>query len=77
MSEKPRDENPHLDSPRDIDEDLRITIAFALSQSRLRGKPGRKWFERPNDCNIIAEEIVAHLKLSNWKFDRGPPRKPH
>jgi hypothetical protein len=42
----------------------------------LRGKPGRKWFEHPNDYQIIAKEVVAHLKLSNWKFDRGPPLKP-
>ena len=72
-----RDPNPPLDPPRDIDEDLKRTIQFALSQSKLRGKPGRKWFEHPSDAKIIAEEIVAQLKLSNFQFTHGPPRKPH
>ena len=24
-----------------------------------------------------AEQIVAHLKLSNWQFVKGPPLPPH
>ena len=26
---------------------------------------------------MVAEQIVAHLKLSNWKFTKGPPLPPH
>lgn len=77
MSDTPRDPNPPLDPPRNIEEDLRSTIEFALSKSKLRGKPGRKWFEHPSDSRIIADEIVAHLKLSNYQFALGPPRKSH
>lgn len=77
MSDTPRDPNPPIDPPRDVDEALMWTIQYALSHSKLRGKPGRKWFEHPSDSKIIAEEVVAQLKLSNWKFEVGPPRKSH
>jgi hypothetical protein len=30
-----------------------------------------------SDTKIIAEEIVAQLKLSNFQFTHGPPRKSH
>ena len=26
---------------------------------------------------MVAEQIVAHLKLSNWRFEKGPPLQPH
>ena len=26
---------------------------------------------------MVAEQIVAHLKLSNWKFEKGPPLPHH
>ena len=26
---------------------------------------------------MVAEQIVAHLKLSNWRFEKGPPLPHH
>jgi hypothetical protein len=26
---------------------------------------------------MVAERIIAHLKLSNWRFEKGPPAPPH
>lgn len=26
---------------------------------------------------IVAEQIVAHLRLANWRFEKGPPLPRH
>jgi hypothetical protein len=26
---------------------------------------------------MVAQKIVDHLKLSNWRFTKGPPSPPH
>lgn len=55
------------------DEALAHDLWFALTF-----KVGRQ--RRPLDDRereIVAQSIVEYLKLSNWKFERGPPLEGH
>ena len=55
------------------EEDLRFTIEMALLKIKIAPKPGRDETYR----RIVAQKIVDHLKLSNWKFTKGQPLPPH
>ena len=55
------------------DEDhLRFDIAFALSKLKVRAKPLDEMQRK-----MAAEQIIAHLKLSNWQFVKGAPAANH
>ena len=55
------------------DEDaLRLDIAMALSKIKTKPRGDRDATYR----RMVAEQIVAHLKRSNWQFVKGPPA-PH
>jgi hypothetical protein len=56
------------------DEDaLRLDIAMALSKIKTKPRGDREDIYR----KMVAEQIVAHLKRSNWQFVKGPPLPPH
>ncbi len=56
------------------DEDaLRLDIAMARSKIKTKPRADRDATYR----KMVAEQIVKHLKLSNWKFVKGPPLPPH
>ena len=56
------------------DDELRLSIEMALS--KIKTKP--RGAERDATYRkMVAEQIVAHLKLANWKFVKGPPSPPH
>ena len=56
------------------DEDhLRLDIAMALSKIKTKPRGDRDDIYR----KIVAEQIVAHLKLCNWQFAKGAPLPPH
>ena len=56
------------------DEDaLRLDIAMALSKIKTKPRGDRDGVYR----KMVAEQIVAHLKRSNWRFVKGPPAPPH
>ena len=56
------------------DEDaLRLDIAMALSKIKTKPRGDREGTYR----TMVAEQIVAHLKQSNWQFVKGPPLPPH
>ena len=56
------------------EEDLRLSIEMALS--KIKTKPHGA--ERDAIYRkMVAEQIVAHLKRSNWRFVKGPPLPPH
>ena len=56
------------------DEDaLRLDIAMALSKIKTKPRGDRDATYR----RMVAEQIVAHLKRSNWQFVKGPPLPPH
>lgn len=54
------------------DDDLRLSIEMALLKieetSQRRDDIYRK---------MVAEQIVAHLKRANWRFEKGPPLPSH
>lgn len=53
------------------DEYLLLDITFALSRSPFRIKS-----QRPEHLEIVATDILKHLKLANWRFERNPPVEP-
>ena len=56
------------------DEDaLRLDIAMALSKIKTKPRGDGDGVYR----KMVAEQIVAHLKLSNWQFIKGPPQPLH
>jgi hypothetical protein len=58
------------------DEEIFVyNIAFALSRA-LPAKYSNR-IEREEEIKRIAKAIADHLKLTNWKIQKGPPLKPH
>ena len=56
------------------EDELRLSIEMALS--KIKTKP--RGAERDAIYRkMVAEQIVAHLKLGNWRFVKGPPLPPH
>jgi hypothetical protein len=55
------------------EEDLRFTIEMALLKIKIASKRDRDETYR----RMIAQKIVNYLKLSNWRFVKGPPAPPH
>ena len=56
------------------DEDaLRLDISMALSKIKTKPRGDRDDVYR----KMVAEQIVAHLKLSNWQFVKGTPAPHH
>ena len=56
------------------EDELCLDIAMALSKI----KPKPRGAERDaTHGRMVAEQIMKHLKLSNWKFVKGPPLKAH
>jgi hypothetical protein len=55
------------------DEHLVFDLMFALSKIKTKPRGDRDSTYR----RMVAEQIVAHLKLSNWKFEKGSPLPPH
>ena len=56
------------------DEHLIFDIVMALSKIKIgpRGEDRDEIYRR-----MVAEQILEHLKLSNWKFERGSPSPNH
>ena len=55
------------------EDELCLSIAMALS--KIKTKP--RGAERDAIYRkMVAEQIVAHVKLSNWKFEKAPPLPP-
>jgi hypothetical protein len=56
------------------EDELRLSIEMALS--KIKTKP--RGAERDAIYRkMVAEQIVAHLKRSNWRLIKGPPLAPH
>jgi hypothetical protein len=56
------------------EDELRLSIEMALGKIKTKPKgPERDGIYR----RMVAQQIVDHLKLSNWRFTKGPPRAPH
>ncbi len=55
------------------EEALRLDIAMALSKIKTKPRGDREDIYR----KMVAEQIVAHLKLCNWQFVKGPPQPLH
>ena len=56
------------------EDELCLSIAMALS--KIKTKP--RGAERDDIYRrMVAEQIVKHLKLSNWKFEKGPSLPAH
>ena len=53
------------------DDELRLSIEMALSKikTKPRGAERDRIYRK-----MVAEQIVAHLKRSNWQFEKGSPR---
>lgn len=56
---------------RDTDKDLAFDIAMALSKAPLKQARG------VDDLRVIAANVVKHLRLCRWQFERLPPLEPH
>ena len=56
------------------EDELRLSIEMALSKivTKPRGAERDAIYRK-----MVAEQIVAHLKRSNWRFEKGPPLPPH
>ena len=48
---------------------LRLDIAMALSKIKTKPRGDREDIYR----KMVAEQIIAQLKLCNWRFVKGPP----
>jgi hypothetical protein len=56
------------------EDELRLSIAMALS--KIKTKP--RGAERDDIYRrMVADQIVDHLKLSNWRLIKGPPLPLH
>ena len=55
------------------DDAVRLDIALALAKVKAKPRGDRDDVYR----KMVAEQIVAHLKLSNSQFVKGPPLPPH
>jgi hypothetical protein len=55
------------------EEDLRFTIEMALLKIKVAAKRDRDEVYR----RMVAQKIVDHLKLSNWRFVKGQPAPPY
>lgn len=63
----------------DDDADLTFTVEYALSK---QNQPLRKSRDETQEAirsrrHRIARAIVAHLKLSNWRFQKGRVSRGH
>ena len=55
-------------------DDLRRSVAFVLKGMDV-WPPARRGKARPFDAEALAERIVAHLEISNYRVLQGPPRR--
>jgi hypothetical protein len=55
------------------DEELRLDIAMALSKIKTKPRGDRDGVYR----KMVADQILEHLKLCNWRFVKGPPAPHH
>jgi hypothetical protein len=55
------------------EDELRLWIAMALSKIKTKPRGDRDDIYR----KMVAEQIIAHLKLCNWQFVKGPPLPAH
>ena len=55
------------------EDELCLSIAMALSKIKTKPRSDRDGTYR----RMVAEQIVAHLKRSNWKFVKGAPAANH
>jgi hypothetical protein len=73
-------EPPPAPSPRDqLISALARDINFALCHKvrlPMVGTRLARW-KTEIDSYIAAQAIARQLVLTNWKFERGPPLKPH
>jgi hypothetical protein len=51
-----------------VTEELRNDVRFAL-----RFKVGRKQQLTDTERDLVATAIVEHIRLCNWRVERGPP----
>ena len=61
------------------DEELRFTIEYALFKAKqpARRSKAETREQRRRRRKIIAEQIVEHIKLSNWRIEKGPVPQEH
>ena len=55
------------------EDELRLSIEMVLAKIKTKPRADRDGTYR----RMVAEQIVAHLKLSNWQFIKGPPQPLH
>lgn len=60
-----------------VEEELVSNIAFAMIGASELKKTRPTWRTEDEPRFHLARRIVAHLKRSNWRIERGPPRKDH
>jgi len=54
------------------EDSLAFDIAYVLSTSKLKVKG-----ESIEACQLVARDVIKHLKLANWKFSKGPETPAH
>jgi hypothetical protein len=61
--------------PSDDEDDLHFDVQFIVK----RVAPWPRYRRGMDDltASCIAREIIRHLRLSNWRFRRGPPAAGH
>lgn len=59
----------------DDDEALHFHVTFILK--RIVSWPRYRKGMDDQTASSIADEIIKHLKLSNWRIRRGPPAPGH
>ena len=59
----------------DIEKGLRNDIGFIVCRLVTWPRYRREMTDLVRDC--IADEVVKHLKLSNWRFHPGRPTPSH
>ncbi len=55
-----------------VDQELAHDIAYALARTpfKVKGQPIEK-------LRLVADDVVAHLRLCGWKLELGPPVEAH
>jgi hypothetical protein len=57
------------------DDDLRLSLVMGLRKG-LKQIRGMRRSLTEDQQDRVANEIAKHLRLSNWRIEKGPPAPP-
>lgn len=58
-----------------LSEALLFDLMFALRRAPFRAKPGKQLSDA--ETKLVAQAILQHLELAQWRFEKSPPTERH